>query len=430
MVEQVRKELLKDSAPKTRRSFLTGVKRKMSYAMKGLPYVRMKNKELSSKDYGMRIPGYGDLRYETLLWLILTGTNAIFLSILFPCFFDKSFGSNFSTLMAYLAVCYILDFVTKTVQRMVSTQNPVQFRLSGMVDDLMCVFFTVMIPTTHTLLTHIAAVTVRDVSIAAGADLFRLYFWPDNEHNRKRVANLSQIINRYGLEVWFYMFKTPWIRGFISYVCVEKFIQPDTGFDLMRVLTFPMKVIAYELVNDFFYYWMHRYLHENQWLYEKVHKLHHESKCPTAINSSTMTITETLITFVLTDWVTPLILAPYIPFTMTEYGIFSTWICSIEVYGHSGHILDCDEPSVWRMGLSSLLQTLGVQLEAKDHELHHWNNDFNYCKRTQLWDKLFGTFDWHNSQKAANVSLEEKKPEEERKELDKPKVAKKKESAL
>jgi len=313
---------------------------------------------------------------------------------------------------------------------MVSTQNPVQFRLSGMVDDIMSVFFTVMIPTTHTLLTHIAAVTVRDVSIAAGADLLRLYFWPDNEHNRKRVANLSQIMNRYGLEVWFYMFKTPWIRGFISYVCVEKFIQPDTGFDLMRVLTFPMKVIAYELVNDFFYYWMHRYLHENQWLYEKVHKLHHESKCPTAINSSTMTITETLITFVLTDWVTPLILAPYIPFTMTEYGIFSTWICSIEVYGHSGHILDCDEPSVWRMGLSSLLQTLGVQLEAKDHELHHWNNDFNYCKRTQLWDKLFGTFDWHNSQKAANVSLEEMKPAEERKELDKPKIGKKKESAL
>jgi len=378
--------------------------------MKNLPYVRMDDKTVKSVDFGMPIPGYGDIRYETLLWIIITGNAAIFLSILYPCFLDKSLGSNVPSIFTYLAVCYFLDFVTKTVQSMISSQNPVQFRLSGLTDDLMSILFTSILPVANTLVTHIAAVTVRDVTIAAGADLWRLYFWPDNEHNRKRVANLSQIIGKYGLEVWLYMFKTPWIRGVISYYCVEKFIQPDEPLSMMRVLTFPMRVIAYELVNDFFYYWMHRYLHENTWLYKYVHKLHHESKCPTAINSSTMTMTETLITFVLTDWVTPLILAPFIPFSMTEYGLFSTWICSIEVYGHSGHVLEMNEPSVWRMGLSGLLQTLGVQLEAKDHELHHWNNDFNYCKRTQLWDKLFGTFDYENQEKAAKAGLEETKP--------------------
>jgi len=101
--------------------------------------------------------------------------------------------------------------------------------------------------------------------------------------------------------------------------------------------------------------------------------------------------------------------------SITEYGLFTCWIASIEVYGHSGHILEVGTPSVWRLGLSGLLTTLNIQLEAKDHELHHWNNDFNYCKRTQLWDKVFGTFDEDNREKAATVSLESSKPSTPRK---------------
>jgi len=385
-------------------------KRKKSAKLKGLPYVQMKDKNLPSKKYEMQMPGLPKMTYETFLWVLAAGNTSIFLSILYPVFFDKSFGSNLPTIFAYMATCYFLDFVTKTVQQAISTKNPVQIRLSGFFDDCASVIFTLLLPLVgHSMLFHVALSSMRDTNIATFADIFRLYFWPDNEHNRKRVANLQNIVNKYGIEIWMQMLKTPFFRGFIGYYCVEWFIQPDVELTLLRVLSFPMKVIIYELVNDFIYYWMHRYLHQNVWLYKHVHKLHHESKCPTGINASTMTIGETTITFALTDWIVPFLLSSFIPFTMTEYGLFTCWICSIEVYGHSGHILEVDQPSVWRMGLSGLLQTFNIQLDAKDHELHHWNNDFNYCKRTQVWDKVFGTFDYDNREKAAEVSLEPSK---------------------
>merc|ERR1712012_1351211 len=107
---------------------------------------------------------------------------------------------------------------------------------------------------------------------------------------------------------------------------------------------------------------MHRALHENKKLYKFVHKLHHESKCPTALGSSTMTVTETAVTFTITELITPFLMSPFIPFSITEYGLFTSWLVAIEVYGHSGHVLDLEEPSNWRMGLSGILTTLGIQL--------------------------------------------------------------------
>jgi len=285
--------------------------------------------------------------------------------------------------------------------------KPVQIRILAFFDDCVSVMFTLLLPAVHGhMMQHIALSAIRDTNMAVFADIFRLYLWPDNEHNRKRVANVQNITDKYGIQVWVQLFKTPFVRGFIGYYCVEWFILPDTSFTLLQVLTFPMKVMVYELVNDFIYYWMHRYFHENKWIYKHIHKLHHESKSPTGLGAATMTIGETACTFALTDWVTPFLLSPFLPMTVTEFGLFSCWICSIEVYGHSGHILETDAPSVWRMGLSGILQTFNIQLEAKDHELHHWNNDFNYCKRTQIWDKVFGTFDYDNRDKAAEVSLE------------------------
>jgi sterol desaturase/sphingolipid hydroxylase (fatty acid hydroxylase superfamily) len=382
-------------------------KRKKTAKLKGLPYVNVKNKELESRKYQMKMPFLPLMTYESFLWVLAIGNTSIFLCILYPCFFAKEFGSNLSSIFTILGTCYILDFITKSILNIISSKNPVQIRLSSFFDDCVSIFFTLLLPTVHgNMLKHIALSSIRDTNIATFADIFRLYFWPDNEHNRKRVANVQNIVERYGNTIWIQMLKTPFFRGVIGYYCVEWFILPDTELTLLHVLTFPMKVMIYELVNDFIYYWMHRYFHENKWVYKHVHKLHHESKCPTGLSASTMTVGETALTFALTDWVTPFLLSPFLPMTTTEFGLFTCWICSIEVYGHSGHILETNSPSVWRMGLSGLLHTFNIQLEAKDHELHHWNNDFNYCKRTQIWDKVFGTFDYENRDKAAEVSLE------------------------
>merc|ERR1719238_2085640 len=99
----------------------------------------------------------------------------------------------------------------------------------GLFDDILAILYTMMLPlTAPTMVGHVALSTFRDTNYATFADIFRIYFWPDNEHNRKRVANVQNIVERYGNEIWVQMLKTPFFRGIIGYYCVEWFILPDT----------------------------------------------------------------------------------------------------------------------------------------------------------------------------------------------------------
>lgn len=386
-------------------------KRRKTAAMKGLPYVKVKQ-NVNQKHYMVKLPLLPEMTYEQFLWLLFSATNVVVLSILYPYMKLESFGSNFVYIISVYGMCYSLDLLTVLFQYATGTAQPRQLRISGFFDELCGCYYTMLLAvTSHSISAHMAINVMRDVSMSSFGDLTRIYFWPDNEHNRKRVANFQNLVEKYGLSVWVQQFKTPFVRGILSYLSVEWFTTPDEELSLVRLVTFPLKVIVYELVADFIYYWMHRYLHENKWLYKHVHKLHHECKCPTALGASTMTIAECAATFTITEIITPFILARFIPLSVTEYGLFTSWLVAIEVYGHSGHVLEVEEPSNWRLGLSGLLTTLGIQLETKDHELHHWNNDFNYCKRTQAWDKLFGTYDYDNKEKAAEACLETKRPE-------------------
>lgn len=250
--------------------------------------------------------------------------------------------------------------------------------------------------------------------MASSADLWRIYAWPDNEHNRKRVMNFESIIVKEGLYGWALMFKTPITRALTEHIAAKYLLNcTDYSWTWSMLLLLPIKITVYETVNDFFYYWMHRVLHLNPWIYKQVHKLHHSSKCPTALNSSTMTVAETFMTFACTDWLTLGIMYHFWPMQLQEFIMFSCWIVSIEVYGHSGHVLDNDSPSVWRFGMSGILCTLGVRLDTKDHELHHWNNVVNFGKRMQLWDKVFGTYDYENRDLAVWACLDDK-PEKKR----------------
>jgi sterol desaturase/sphingolipid hydroxylase (fatty acid hydroxylase superfamily) len=311
-----------------------------------------------------------------------------------------------------VGIIYSADFITKLFLDCFTNTKGRLFRWSALVDDFIMIIYTVLLPViAHDPALHFCLLVARDFGIAVCADLIRIYFWPDNLHNRKRVANFQNILDAEGIWIWAMMFKTPICRALCEHLCVINFIKPDGAWTINRILLFPIKVTVYEIITDFFYYWMHRSLHENKWLYRQIHKLHHRSKAPTAINSSTMSVSETFLTFLITDLFVPCLLVNIWPFDLTEFAMYAAWICAIEVYGHSGQILGMDEASVWRFGMSGLLSTFGIRLATRDHELHHWNNTCNYSKRTQVWDKVFGTFDYLNQEKASQQGLEEDKKE-------------------
>lgn len=48
------------------------------------------------------------------------------------------------------------------------------------------------------------------------------------------------------------------------------------------------QLILFVLVDDFLYYWMHRWFHENKWLLRHVHSVHHRIRNTCAINGNYM----------------------------------------------------------------------------------------------------------------------------------------------
>ena len=48
------------------------------------------------------------------------------------------------------------------------------------------------------------------------------------------------------------------------------------------------QLIFFVVSDDFLYYWMHRYFHENKWLLKHVHSVHHRIKNTCAINGNYM----------------------------------------------------------------------------------------------------------------------------------------------
>ncbi len=48
------------------------------------------------------------------------------------------------------------------------------------------------------------------------------------------------------------------------------------------------QLVLFILVDDFLYYWMHRYFHENTWLMRHVHSVHHRVRNTCAINGNYM----------------------------------------------------------------------------------------------------------------------------------------------
>lgn len=119
----------------------------------------------------------------------------------------------------------------------------------------------------------------------------------------------------------------------------------------------------YSLMVELWFYWSHRLLHENQWLYRNVHKEHHLEIVPSPIDSYILTPGETIL--VTMSFIFPLLCG----FGITYRGLFTIYtyhlIMSFLVHG----------------GLSRI----------DHHMVHHAQYNGNYSATYPLLDTVFGT---------------------------------------
>jgi len=376
---------------------------------KGLPYIKIEQ-DVPHYDYKVDLHGIISVKYKHMLYFIfLVGLTFLIYPIQVLMNSNQVEQEHIKQLGSIFVYIYGLDLLTKIGYAVLYNERCHLFRPVSIIFDTCSFIFTLFIPyLIHDPIAHALWGMARDWNYAVICDLLRIFLWPDNTQQRKRVANFEQVFRENGPLIWINFIKTPILRALVEIPAIHMLILPNAAkFSWQLTFFFPVKLIVFEVVTDFFYYWLHRACHLNKGLYAFIHKLHHTTNCPTAINASTMTYIETFVTFALANLFVPWLLRSIVPLTLTEFSLIICWFASIEIMGHSGLVLPMNEHSVWRYGMSGILSTLGIKLMVKDHELHHWNATVNFGKRTQCWDKLFGTYDESNLERCAEACLED-----------------------
>lgn len=140
----------------------------------------------------------------------------------------------------------------------------------------------------------------------------------------------------------------------------------------------PLSVFIYLFVQDSWFYWTHRAMHASPRLFRLAHKVHHDSRPPTAWTAMSFHPWESLLGAI----VVPLLVF-VVPIHVAMLGLVLTIATVMGVTNHMG----------WEMFPRSLVHSrLGRQLiTASHHEKHHEDYKCNYGLYFRFWDRVCGT---------------------------------------
>ena len=129
---------------------------------------------------------------------------------------------------------------------------------------------------------------------------------------------------------------------------------------------------------DTWFYWLHRLLHENKWLYRNVHLIHHGSRDTTPLTGQRFHPLELFLITV------PNAFLPLI-FLLDERYYVAAFIFSLvnNVYAHGGFEL---LPTFWER-----IPLLRHKTTSLHHNMHHDRVRGNYALYFTWWDRLMGT---------------------------------------
>ncbi|MEO0461511.1 MAG: sterol desaturase family protein [Pseudomonadota bacterium] len=143
------------------------------------------------------------------------------------------------------------------------------------------------------------------------------------------------------------------------------------------VLWFWLQIPVALLIQDWYFYWMHRIVHAPG-IYEYVHNAHHRSTNPTAFAAFAFHPFEAFLEIGI--FLIIVLIIPMHSIALLFVGGFSL---AFNVYGHLGY-----EVMPRFIGKSPLGYMLN---KSAYHNQHHRTYRYNYGLYTAIWDRLHGT---------------------------------------
>lgn len=147
---------------------------------------------------------------------------------------------------------------------------------------------------------------------------------------------------------------------------------------------FPLQLLVFTLVEDFYYYWAHRVCHESKAVWN-IHRQHHTTKYPTTLLLGYAGEPQEVFDIFGAPFLT------WLTFPL-PFDAFTIWMLahiSIQLHGHSGVRLYHGTVLT-----SVFLKPFNLDLMTEDHDLHHrhgWRDSYNYGKQSRVWDSVFGS---------------------------------------
>jgi len=160
---------------------------------------------------------------------------------------------------------------------------------------------------------------------------------------------------------------------------------------LLAAVLFIAKFFCWEVWFDFGHYWGHRGAHIFKPLFEFGHIVHHESLSPDAFDGLNITFDDAVLTNFVPHMLSHFMMTKVFGFSTfgaAEYHVMASYKTFVEVSGHVG--VDFRGRSFPL--LPFIPNLLGIDIgTAAYHSLHHLYCKFNFSKRFNLWDRVFGT---------------------------------------
>ncbi len=150
--------------------------------------------------------------------------------------------------------------------------------------------------------------------------------------------------------------------------------NPVLKFDWFLILC---QLFIILFIDDLYFYCIHLIMHKNQYILDKVHRIHHKAITPLALEYIYVHPLEWLVGYV----------GPFVAIFMislfSPINILSFWL-----YQLIRNLHELDVHSGFRSFFSKWIPFWG---ESEHHDLHHEKLIGNYATTFTLWDYLFST---------------------------------------
>ena len=218
------------------------------------------------------------------------------------------------------------------------------------------------------------------IVVPAGVAFLALWVWKGNPFRRRKIQPGFAPSSEIRREV-FYSLLTAFIfalNGVFIYVSMANgWTLIYTDFADYSWLYGAFSLALTIVLHDAYFYWTHRLMH-HPLLFDRFHRLHHESQSPSPWAAYAFGPLEAVIQALFLT-----ILIFILPLHVTVIYLFMLHMIVRNVVGHSGFEL-------FPRGVPAHA-VLGVLTTNTHHDLHHSSKGFNYGLYFTWWDRLAGT---------------------------------------